>query len=91
MSTLTRRHMVALVAALLTVAIVATLVIAARSLPSRQVISAKPVVPANAIPLPKSDALAPGTYSVPNPDPICAGGCSAYRWIYFALPAGSGR
>jgi len=75
-------RMLVLVAALLAIAIVATLVFTARSLQSRQ------VVPANPGPLPKSGALGPGTYFFVNPDPVCAGGCSAYRWIYFTLPAG---
>ena len=88
MKTVTRRKMVVLVAALLAVAIVATLVFAARSLRSKQVVTAKPVVAANPVPLPKSGVLAPGTYLLANPDPVCAGGCSAYRWIYFTMPAG---
>lgn len=78
----------ALVAALIAFAIVGTLVLTARSLHPRQVAPANPVVPANPIPLPKSGALTPGSYIVSNPDPVCAGGCSAYRWIYFTLPAG---
>ncbi len=83
-------RMLALVAALLAVAIVATLMLAARAFHSRQVVPANPVVPANSLPLPKSGALGPGTYFFSNPDPVCAGGCSAYRWIYFTLPAGWG-
>lgn len=80
--------MLALVAALLAVAIVATLVFAAQSLRSRQVTPANPVIPANPIPLPKSGALPPGTYFLANPDTNCAGGCAAYRWSIFTLPAG---
>lgn len=80
----------ALVAALLALLIVATLVLTTRSLHPRQVVPAHPVVPANPIPLPKSGALGPGTYSFLNPAPgsLCTSDCSAYRWIYFTLPAG---
>jgi hypothetical protein len=38
--------------------------------------------------LPSTGALAPGLYFMPNPDPVCAGGCAAYHRIYFTLPAG---
>ena len=88
MSTLTRRKMVVLVAALLAIAIVAALFFTARSLHSRQVVLANPVVPSNPLPLPKAGALAPGTYFLANPDPSCAGGCAAYAGIYFTLPPG---
>ncbi len=88
MSTLTRVKMAALVAALLAVAIVATLLLTARLLHSRQVVLANPVVTGIPVPLPKSGALAPGTYFLANPDPSCAGGCSAYAGIYFTLPPG---
>jgi hypothetical protein len=55
-------RMLALVAALLAIAIVATLVLAERSLHSRQVAPANPIVPGIPVPLPKGGALAPGTY-----------------------------
>jgi hypothetical protein len=78
--------MLALVAVLLALAIVATLVFTARSLHSRQ------VVPANPIPLPKSGALAPGSYYLTNPNVDatgnCVRACSAYQRITFTLPAG---
>jgi len=80
--------MAALVAALLAVAIVATLLLTARSLHSRQVVLANPVVTGIPVSLPKSGALAPGTYFLANPDTSCAGGCSAYAGIYFTLPPG---
>jgi hypothetical protein len=80
--------MLALVATLLAVAIVAALLLTARSLHPRQLAPANPIVPANPVPLPKAGTLAPGTYYRANPDPTCAGGCSAYRWVYFTLPAG---
>jgi len=84
------RHprMLTVVAALLAIAIVATLVLTARSLHTRQVVPANPVVPGVPVPLPKAGALAPGSYFLANPDPSCAGGCAAYAGIYFALPAG---
>lgn len=76
----------ALVAALLAIAIVATLVFAARSLHST------PVVPANSVPLPKAGALAPGPYFLANPNNddkgYCSTPCSGYQRIYFTLPAG---
>jgi hypothetical protein len=81
--------MLALVAALLAVAIVVTLIFAARSLHSGQ------VVPANPIPLPKAGPpLAPGTYFLANPYsgnnlPLnCNRGCAVYQRIIFTLPAG---
>ena len=87
--------MVTLVAALLAIAIVATLVFAARSLHSRQVAPANPVVPANPILLPKAGPpLAPGTYFLANPysgnnPPLnCNRGCAVYQRIIFTLPAG---
>ena len=43
---------------------------------------------ATPVPLPSAGALAPGSYFLANSDPICAGGCSGYRWITFTLPAG---
>jgi len=85
-------RIVALVAALLAVAIVAALVLTARSLHSRQVVPANPVIPANPIPLPKSGALGPGTYVMTNPNVDangnCVRACSAYRKITFTLPVG---
>lgn len=73
-------RMLALVAALLAVAIVATLVVTAQSLHPR------PVVP---VELPKGGALAPGAYFMANPpDSVCAGACAGYAGIYFTLPAG---
>ena len=81
--------MLALVAALLAVAIVVTLIFAARSFHSRQ------VVPANPIPLPKAGPpIAPGTYFLANPysgnnPPLnCNRGCAVYQRIIFTLPAG---
>jgi hypothetical protein len=80
--------MLALVAALLAVAIVATLFFTARSLHSRQ------AVPANPVPLPKAGVVAPGTYSLANPylgdnPPLnCDRGCADYQRIIFTLPAG---
>src|SRR5258707_7335695 len=88
MSTLTRRKMVDVVAALVAVAFVAALVLNALSLPSRRVGPGNPIVPGIPVSLPKAGALAPGTYFLANPDPVCAGGCSAYAGIYFTLPAG---
>jgi hypothetical protein len=88
MSTLTRRKMVVLVAALLAMAIVATLFLTARSLGSRQIVLANPVVPSNPGPILKAGALAPGTYFLANPDRDCAGGCAAYAGIHFTVPAG---
>ena len=79
-------RMLARVAALLAVAIVVTLVLTARSLHWR------PVVPANPIPLPKSGALAPGTYFLANPNVDanrnCVRACSAYHRIIFTMPVG---
>jgi hypothetical protein len=84
--------LLALVAALLAVAIVATLVFAAQSLHSRQSTPANPVVPANPIPLPKSGSLGPGAYFMTNPNVgangNCIRACSAYRTITFTLPLG---
>ena len=80
--------MLALLAALLAVAIVATLVLTARSLHSTH------VVPANPVPLPKAGALASGNYYLANPylgdnPPLnCVHGCADYQRIYFTLPAG---
>ena len=88
MSTPNRPKTVTVAVALLAAAIVITLVLTERSLHSRQVGPANPVIPANRVPLPKAGTLAPGTYFLANPDPVCAGGCSAYRWIYFTVPAG---
>jgi hypothetical protein len=84
--------MLGMVAALLAVAIVAALLLTARSLHSRQVTPANPVVPANSVPLPKAGALAPGTYFLANPNVDttgnCIRACSAYRQIFVTLPAG---
>jgi hypothetical protein len=87
--------MLALVAALLAVAIVVTLMFAAHSLRSRQIVPANPIVPTNPIPIPKAvPPLAPGTYSLANPynsnnPPLnCDRGCASYRRIVFTLPAG---
>ena len=78
----------ALVAALLAIAIVATLVFAAHSLHPRQTTPANPGVPTHPIPLPNSGALPRGTYLLAKSDTSCAGGCSVYRWSIFTLPAG---
>jgi hypothetical protein len=87
--------MLALVAALLAVAIVVTLLFAAHSLRSRQIVPANPIVPTNPIPIPKAGPpLAPGTYFLANPynsnnPPLnCNRGCASYRQIIFTLPAG---
>jgi len=69
-------RMLALVAALLAVAIVATLFLTARSLHSRQ------VVPANPLPLPKAGALLdPGTYDYLDVDGVGFN-------VRFTVPAG---
>lgn len=87
-------RVLALVAALLAVAIVATLLLTARSLQSRHVVPANPVVPGIPVPLPKTGTLAPGTYFLANPylgqNPAlnCNRGCAAYNTITFTLPAG---
>jgi hypothetical protein len=87
--------MLALVAALLAVAIVVTLMFAAHSLRSRQIVPANPIVPTNPIPIPKAGPpLAPGTYFLANPysgnnPPLnCNRGCADYQRIIFTLPAG---
>jgi hypothetical protein len=87
--------MLALVAALLAVAIVVTLMFAAHSLRSRQIVPANPIVPTNPIPIPKAGPpLAPGTYFLANPylgnnPPLnCNRGCADYKRIIFTLPAG---
>lgn len=86
-------RMLALVAALLGIAIVAALLFSARSLHSRLVGPAAPVIPSDAIPLPTTGTLAPGTYYLVNPDlpndrDFCSFVCSGYQRIVFTLPAG---
>ena len=86
--------MVALVSPLLAVASVATLVIAARSLPSGRGTSAKPVVPASPVVhllfVPTTGSFYPGSYYFANPNADstgnCVSACSDYRQVIFTLP-----